>query len=119
MVKLDSFVDRSPGVCTLAHRPCEMASRTVTFDRKLAFRRGKRMTRELIVSAQPFARATSVLREATAIVQRRPLRGSRMPSRLLAAANRAMDEELQLITQELRNALQALHATATLLANVR
>lgn len=77
------------------------------------------MAREFVVSAQPFARATSILREADAIVQRRPLRGSRMPSRLLEAANRAMDEELQLITRELRDSVQALNTTATLLANVR
>jgi hypothetical protein len=58
--------------------------------------------------AQPFARAATVLRAADALVVRRPLRRSRMPAGLLAAANRAQDEELRLISQELRHAVKIL-----------
>jgi hypothetical protein len=67
---------------------------------------------DFVLTAQPFAHAKATLREATAIVQRRTLRGSRTPARLLEAANRARDEEFQRITQELRTSLQALRSAA-------
>jgi hypothetical protein len=65
-----------------------------------------------IECAQPFARATTVLRAAHALIERRPLRRSRMPARLLEAANRAQDEELQLISEQLRQAVKTLRSAA-------
>jgi hypothetical protein len=65
-----------------------------------------------IECAQPFARAAAVLRAADALVERRPLRRSRMVARLLEAANRAQDEELQLISQQLRQAVKSLLSAA-------
>jgi hypothetical protein len=65
-----------------------------------------------IEGAQPFARAATVLRAADALVERRPLRRSRMPARLLEAANRAQDDELHRISQELRRAVKTLRSAA-------
>jgi hypothetical protein len=71
---------------------------------------GRAEAGKLIDSAQPFARAATVLRAATAIVERRPLRHSRMSARLLEAANRAQDEELRLISQDLRHSVKVLRS---------
>jgi hypothetical protein len=71
---------------------------------------GRTETDKPIECAQPFARAASVLRAADALIERRPLRRSRMPAGLLAAANRAQDEEYQLICQQLRHAVKTLQA---------
>jgi hypothetical protein len=65
-----------------------------------------------VISAQPFLRASTVLREAAAILQRYPLMDTGMPTRLLEAVNRARDEEFQRISQELQNSLEALRSTA-------
>jgi hypothetical protein len=69
-------------------------------------------TKTPVVSAQPFLRATTVLREAASIVQRHPLMDTNMPARLLEAANRARDDEFRSISQELRNSLEALRSAA-------
>jgi hypothetical protein len=72
----------------------------------------RQQTGKPVVSAQPFLRATTVLREAAAIVRRHPLMDTGMPARLLEAANRARDEEFQSISQELHNSLEALQSAA-------
>ncbi len=61
-------------------------------------------------SAHPVAHAATVLRAANALVERRPLRRSRMPAGLLDAANRTQDEELMLISQQLRHAVKTLRS---------
>ena len=70
-------------------------------------------TETFVVSAEPFGRATILLREATALVERRPRRHVPLHRRLLKTANRATDEELQRLSRELRIALQALQSAAT------
>jgi hypothetical protein len=73
---------------------------------------GRREAVNLVECAQPFARAAIVLRAADALVERRPLRHSRMPSRLLEAANQAQDDEMRLISQQLRDAVKTLRSAA-------
>jgi hypothetical protein len=70
-------------------------------------------TARVVVSAQPFGRATAALRQATALVQRRPLRGSGRSARLRQVINKAMDEEFRIVSQELRDSVKALHGAVT------